>query len=76
MPVDNMGQPRTAPQPNPVQQFDAWSANMSCHPTRLQCAAPESVGPGQYQVCTQQVTDRCVNPNDIRRGIAKRPARR
>ena len=69
-----MGRPRTAPQPNPVNNPQPGRNVGATQPAPM--AAPASTGVGEYQVCTKQVTDRCINPNDIRRGIAKRPTRR
>lgn len=64
--------PRVAPQPNPVRNPVPGQAGAT-QPTPR--AAPAGTGPGEYPVCSATVTDRCVNPNDIRRGIAKRPTR-
>ena len=45
-------------------------------PQPMPMAASPAVSTGEYPVCSATVTDRCVNTNDIRRGIAKRPSRR
>ncbi len=74
MQVDNMGNPRTAPQPNPVNNPQPGRNIGATQPAPR--AGPDSTGIGEYPICTPQLTDRCVNPNDIRRGIAKRPSRR
>ena len=70
-PVNNMGNPRTAPQPNPVNNPTPGRNMGATQPAPM--AGPYSTGMGEYPVCSKTVTDRCVNPNDIRRGIAKRP---
>lgn len=61
-----------APNPQPGARPQPAPGMSAARPA----VATPSAGRGDYPVCSATVTDSCVNPSDIRRGIAQRPTRR